>query len=211
MTQQAMDLRDLRLLAGQLALDFVNSIENRASDAPIEFLTSYAELVRWARHAGVLSDEEVRQLLAQAARDEPAAREVLVQALRLRDALHRVCVAIATGGEPDSVDLEQVQGAYARALQNGRLRRGAGRFAWEWPHDGTDLESVLWPLARSAIELLTEGDPRRIKLCANPHGCGWLFYDGSKNGSRRWCSMEGCGSQIKMRRQYAKRRAVRRA
>jgi predicted RNA-binding Zn ribbon-like protein len=47
-----------------------------------------------------------------------------------------------------------------------------------------------------------------VKVCANPHGCGWLFYDSSKNGSRRWCSMEGCGSSIKNRRQYARRKAA---
>ena len=81
------------------------------------------------------------------------------------------------------------------------------RFAWNWRPDEQRLDQLLWPVARSAVELLTAGDPRRIKVCENPYGCGWLFYDGSKNGSRRWCSMEGCGSQVKMRRQYAKRRA----
>jgi predicted RNA-binding Zn ribbon-like protein len=62
---------------------------------------------------------------------------------------------------------------------------------------------------RSAVELLTTGDLRRIKVCENPYGCGWLFYDGSKNGSRRWCSMEECGGQSKARRQTARRRAAR--
>ena len=85
------------------------------------------------------------------------------------------------------------------------------RFTWEWRPDEQRLDQLLWPVARSAVELLTTGDPRRIKVCENPYGCGWLFYDGSKNGSRRWCSMEGCGSQVKMRRQYAKRRASARA
>jgi len=30
--------------------------------------------------------------------------------------------------------------------------------------------------------------------------CGWLFYDDSKGGQRRWCSMEACGTIEKMRR-----------
>ena len=90
-----------------------------------------------------------------------------------------------------------------------RLRAIDGRFDWDWQvdRDRITLDAPLWPIAFSAVELLTGREQDRIKVCANPDGCGWLFYDGSKNGSRRWCSMEGCGSKVKMRRQYAKRRA----
>jgi predicted RNA-binding Zn ribbon-like protein len=51
--------------------------------------------------------------------------------------------------------------------------------------------------------VLETGDPRHLEIHENPYGCGWLFYDGSENGSRRWCSMESCGNLVKMRRQYA--------
>jgi predicted RNA-binding Zn ribbon-like protein len=30
----------------------------------------------------------------------------------------------------------------------------------------------------------------------------------TKNGIRRWCSMQGCGSRAKARRQYARRQAA---
>jgi len=46
----------------------------------------------------------------------------------------------------------------------------------------------------------------RVRQCPGANDCGWLFYDTSRNGSRRWCSMEGCGSRVKMRQQYAKKR-----
>ncbi len=65
-------------------------------------------------------------------------------------------------------------------------------------------------MALSATGLLTSGELGRIKEC--PHeegGCGWLFYDASKNRSRRWCDMAGCGSRVKMRRMYARRRSER--
>jgi predicted RNA-binding Zn ribbon-like protein len=35
-------------------------------------------------------------------------------------------------------------------------------------------------------------------------GCGWLFVDESRNGSRRWCSMKDCGNRAKARRHYRK-------
>ncbi|MEO6889729.1 MAG: CGNR zinc finger domain-containing protein, partial [Ktedonobacteraceae bacterium] len=59
----------------------------------------------------------------------------------------------------------------------------------------------------SAVELLTSEEVKRVKECP-ARDCGWLFLDMSKNGSRQWCSMEGCGSRAKMRRQYARKRAV---
>jgi len=45
----------------------------------------------------------------------------------------------------------------------------------------------------------------RIKLCAG-EDCGWLFYDASRNLTRRWCSMADCGNLAKARRHYARRR-----
>jgi len=201
-----MPLQDLRLLGGAPCLDFVNSIEYRAGHAPEDFLTSYPDLVRWGQHAGLISDATAARLIARAAVDEPAAQETLHQALGLRAALHRLFLAVATRHDPDPADLEQLRRTYVDALSGATLMPEGERLTWGWRPDEQRLDQLLWPVARSAVELLTTGDPRRIKVCENPYGCGWLFYDGSKNGSRRWCSMEGCGSQVKMRRQHAKRR-----
>lgn len=62
------------------------------------------------------------------------------------------------------------------------------------------------PLATLAIawsELVTTGDAARLKRCAE-HTCGWVFWDISKNRSRRWCSMKVCGNRNKSR-SYASR------
>ena len=208
MTSQRMAVEDLRLLGGWLCLDFVNSIENRTGHMPEDFLTSYPDLVRWGAHAGLVTDDAAARLIARAAADEPAAREALQRALALRAALHRLFLAVATGQRPDPADLERLRRVYTDVMSGATLVPDDERFTWQWRPDEQRLDHLLWPMARSAVELLTAGDPRRVKVCENPYGCGWLFYDGSKNGSRRWCSMEGCGSQVKMRRQYAKRRAL---
>ena len=69
------------------------------------------------------------------------------------------------------------------------------------PHE---LGRPLWLVAESAADLLTDGTLGRIKECPGAGDCGWLFYDTSRNGRRRWCGMEGCGSRVKMRRHYAR-------
>ncbi len=81
-----------------------------------------------------------------------------------------------------------------------------GGFAWEWDAGGDVLARPLWALARSAADLLTSPRLSRVRECPGEDGCGWLFLDTSKNGSRRWCSMQGCGSRAKARRYAGRRR-----
>ncbi len=38
----------------------------------------------------------------------------------------------------------------------------------------------------------------RIKVCGSPD-CRWAFVDGTRNRSRRWCDMAGCGNRAKNR------------
>jgi len=101
-----------------------------------------------------------------------------------------------------------LQADYLAALAQARLAPIERGHEWPWREDDGALDRPLWAVVRSAVEVLTTGDPVRIKACPEPDGCGWLFYDTSKNGSRQWCSMEGCGSRAKMRHHYARRRAA---
>jgi predicted RNA-binding Zn ribbon-like protein len=68
------------------------------------------------------------------------------------------------------------------------------------------LNIVLSEIARSFAEVLVEGDARRIKICENPD-CKWIFYDQSRNRTRRWCEgATGCGNLLKVRRCRARKR-----
>ena len=116
---------------------------------------------------------------------------------------------MARGEELALSDLEALTVAHREALAHSHVVPTAGGFAWAMDKDN-DLEGLLWPVTLSATGLLTSGELERVKEC--PHeegGCGWLFYDASKNRSRRWCDMAGCGSRVKMRRMYARRRSER--
>ena len=84
-------------------------------------------------------------------------------------------------------------------------RHGAPTFEWSWDQGGAELDRVLWPVVLAAAELLTSGEPARLKLCGG-HDCSWLFLDQSKNRSRRWCSMQDCGNRVKAKRHYASKR-----
>ena len=196
----------LRIVGGNLALDFVNTVDGEP-DGPTGFdnLRSYEDLVAWGHRVGILSEERARRLLREARRRSSEAEAVHDRALELRDDLYELFRAIARGTGPSPGGLEALGRAESEALSRARLAPGEEGFVWEWPDDG-DLAVVLWPVVHAATELLTSGPLDRVKACV---GCHWLFVDESRNRSRRWCTMEVCGTHEKVRR-YLERRAARR-
>jgi len=203
-------IASLRLVGGDLALDFVNTVDGapgiEAYEDGFECLKGYGDLVYWGHHAGLLTEAEAEGLLREGRERRSEAKAAHERALSLRSDLYALFRAIAEGGSPGPESLEALRRAERDALARARLARAAdGNFSWEW-RQGEDLDGVLWPVAHSATELLTSGPLDRLKSCV---GCWWLFIDNSRNKSRRWCTMEDCGTHEKMRR-YVARRAARR-
>jgi predicted RNA-binding Zn ribbon-like protein len=194
-----------KLYGGNLCLDFANTVEPRAAEPQHDHLHGYADLVRWARHAGALDEAQAERLLAAAASRQQAAEASFAAAIDLREATYRTFAAVATGASPASSDLDVLQRAYAEAMRHVRLRPSSDRLTWEWEDD--QLDRAWWPMARAALDLATAGPLDRVKQC--PPGCGFLFFDASKNRIRRWCSMDECGGHEKARRQTARRRSAR--
>jgi predicted RNA-binding Zn ribbon-like protein len=46
------------------------------------------------------------------------------------------------------------------------------------------------------IQLSGKPTASRFKACPGPD-CGWVFWDTTRNRSRRWCDMAGCGNRAK--------------
>jgi predicted RNA-binding Zn ribbon-like protein len=191
----------LRVVGGNLALDFVNTQDG---DPPLECLRDYGDLVAWSVWVGLLTAGEGELLRGESERGSEDAGVAYRDALELRGALYGVFRAVAEGGDAPWRGLEILRGYEREALSRGTLVQGDRGFDWEWK-DGRDLARMLWPVAHAATELLTSGDLDRLKLCA---GCYWVFLDASRNHSRRWCTMEVCGTDEKKRRYVAKRRGV---
>ncbi|MFF3495276.1 CGNR zinc finger domain-containing protein [Streptomyces sp. NPDC002795] len=72
--------------------------------------------------------------------------------------------------------------------------------------DLTAPRKALAALAIAWSELAVTGEAARLKRCSE-HACAWVFWDTSKNRSRRWCSMRVCGNRAKARR-YAARQST---
>jgi predicted RNA-binding Zn ribbon-like protein len=196
-----------RLLGGHIALDFINTACGEGSDELFECLRSYEDLVAWGYYVGLLRDPGASRLLRSARNRPSESKSTYRRALHVRGALSEVFHAIGQGRRPPIASLAALREAHREGLAHARLSRNDGGFGWTWT-DADDLARMIWPIVYRATDLLTNGELDRIKTCP---GCGWLFFDASKNRSRRWCTMEdGCGSHEKMRR-YIARRAAKRA
>jgi len=189
-----------------LCLEFVNTLLWHASEHPEETLQSYADLVTWARGVKLVSDHEARKLLRDAA-DRPAeASQVLKRATALREAIYRIFVALVHEKSPAEADLAELNNMLTKMTSGARIVKTARGFAWSWGVGEDALDSLMWPIALSAAELLISEKCERVGQCANDRGYGWLFLDTSKNRSRRWCDINDCGNRAKQRRHYERTR-----
>lgn len=192
------------LSGGALGLDFANTWSDRGRPET-DGLRGYADLLAFARQAGSLDEGEAARLAARSEREPGAAAAAFGRALDLREALYRLFSAAAAGRPPAAGDLALVNAALPEALARLRLEpRGSG-FGWAWEEKAAEpLDAPLWPVLRSAAELLTSEELPRVRECAAT-SCTWLFVDRSRNRSRRWCSMETCGNRAKAHRHYRRR------
>ncbi|HYD98134.1 MAG TPA: ABATE domain-containing protein [Alphaproteobacteria bacterium] len=197
----------LHLAADALCLDFTNTSSGRHSEDWLDHLTSYRMLSVWAEHAGAIDAATAALLRDKAAAMPRQAEIVLLDAVALREAIYRIFSAVAERGQAGETDLAVLDGAHLRAQRHRHLRAGPSGFALEWRPEGPALDRLLWPVAESAVELLTRGRLDRVKVCPGHH-CGWLFLDTTKNGTRRWCSMEVCGNRAKQRAIQARKKAA---
>jgi predicted RNA-binding Zn ribbon-like protein len=203
--------RRFELRGGVPCLDFVNTLSWRLTDRPVEYLGSYEDLLAWGRQAGLLAPDETKALSRRAATDPEEARATLSRAVALREAVHRVLSTTIADEPRDEDALLTLNRELSGALSRLRVAPAAGdSYVWTWERGGVDgsrppLERPLWPMARSAAELLTSPKLDRVKICAG-EGCGWMFLDESRNASRRWCDSRDCGNRERVRRHLARKR-----
>lgn len=201
----------MKFVGGSLCLDFVNTVDAWVStlggthlrpygDTELrEKLVDYEALVRWSQLAAAISVEDVGHLLELSASHEIAAVATLNRAHRLRRALYRILKSVLQRWEPESVDVDLLLRELATARKHEQLEHCNGVFHWMWDKPSGALDSVLWPVARSAVELLTSADLSRLRQCKGDE-CGWMFLDTSRNRRRHWCDMSDCGNRDKVRR-----------
>lgn len=198
----------IRLVGGNICLDFVNTANGRRTNGSLgsieENLCVPRDVVTWARRAELIGPDEDRILTAVIESDPPKAEAHLALFVAFRDHLHQLLKATIDGRE-DRKGARELDRMLARTLRYRHFEQCGGRFQWAWDLDITAenlFDRILGRVALAAADLLTGDNLDRMRICSS-HDCDWLFVDTSKGGRRRWCQMDVCGNRAKARRHAA--------
>jgi predicted RNA-binding Zn ribbon-like protein len=172
---------DMTATAADLVLveEFLNTLDQRTFSwhgrkfVPGDELTSPQALSAWLQEHDLAAGDR-----------EPGPSD-LTAALALRTALRQALAEDADGT------------ATAQALARFPLHLApdpAGRLRITATSGTAGLDAIVETVATR----VADGGWKRLKLCASPD-CRRAFYDTSRNGTGRWCTMEACGNRHKTR------------
>ena len=170
------------------SIDFVTTVGERWRRS-FERLREPEDLGRWFVEAGIL--------------EEPPAisAKLLGEARVLREAIYRTA-KLAGRDAGSAEDLAEIN-RWAAMPSLAPALSADGEVTWSAPRPGA--AALAW-LARDAIDLIGGPLAGRVKECARPD-CALLFVDVSRPGTRRWCTMDGCGNKAKTAAYRARNRA----
>jgi predicted RNA-binding Zn ribbon-like protein len=201
-TMHNSDWRSGFLFVGnQLALDFLNTCPVQGGE-PVELLSDFGALLRWFQAAGLLAPSEAARLSQD--RKESAQAEHTVEGMRvLRERLRKEVLAWEHGGTLHRTTIDYLNRLMADHPMLTRLKKTGEPPTSELWFEARRPEDLFAPVAHSAALLFANVDRARVRKCGE---CVLHFYDTSKKGTRRWCSMQLCGNRLKVAAYAARQR-----
>lgn len=198
-----------RIVGGHPALELVNTVAPRVpggADGEHDYLPVAEELLAWGRRTGLLDEAEAKAVGAAWGSAPGTAGQALHATVEIREAVYTV-LSRRDGSAEVAAALELLTLRWSAAAARSVLVPGG---AVAELVVGTSPASMIPDrLVSAGVELLRTVDLRQLRACPiEEGGCGWLFLDRSRNGSRRWCSMEDCGTRAKIRKLSARRKSA---
>lgn len=200
---QDSDWRDGFLFVGnQLALDFLNTCPVQNGKV-MELLPDFSSLLRWFQAARLLDSRQANNL-RQRWGDSTSARHTVEAMREVRERLRKEVIAWEHGNEVRRSTLDELNRLMAQYPMLIRLKETGSAFSTELWFKPQRPEELFAPLAYRAATLFADADRSRVRKCGQ---CVLHFYDTSKKGTRRWCSMQLCGNRLKVAAYAARQRA----
>lgn len=182
-----------KLIGEEISLDFINTISWPDTEWEHDWLHNADNFIKWAVAADVISKQNSKKLSEQS---NAALNNQMKDVYLVRKEVAKILTAFAFEDKPDAVVVKKADDLYHRIVKHRHIN--AKNYEWIWDEPAT-LSDLLNPVIWNAVYIITELDHSRLKYCGS---CKWLFYDKTKNKSRKWCDMEDCGSRDKALRYY---------
>lgn len=180
-------------VANRPILDFLNT-KPVLAQGPTELLLDVHALERWLIAAGIMHSAKTKAML-RSWRHLPEAALFLKELIAFRERLRGAVLRVETGFTPPEEFIREVNAGLLRHPLVTALHKREGQIVRE-PYFELKQPADLWaPIFDGAADLLNEPETQRIRQC---EACVIHFFDTSKKGSRRWCSMNICGNKLKV-------------
>jgi predicted RNA-binding Zn ribbon-like protein len=171
------------------------------ADAPTELLPDVRALERWLIASGMVAAPKTRAIV-RGWRHSTAATAFLERLIAFRERLREAVLRIENGSLPTDAFLAEVNSLLLQYPRRTSLRKQDGKVIRETLFEPRRPADLWAPIIDATADLLAETESSRIRKCES---CVVHFFDTSKKGSRRWCSMNICGNKHKVAA-YQKRR-----
>jgi predicted RNA-binding Zn ribbon-like protein len=160
-------------------------------------------LERWLIASGTITSTKAKATL-RSWRESAEAAAFLKQLIAFREKLREAVLRLEAGSPPADAFLTEVNSLLMQHPLPALLRRREGKVIRETSFE-LHRPSDLWaPIIDATADLLAESDLSRIRMCES---CVVHFFDTSKKGARRWCSMNICGNKLKVAAYQRRRRS----
>jgi predicted RNA-binding Zn ribbon-like protein len=189
-------------VANRPILDLLNT-KPVLADGPTELLPDVRALERWLIASGMVSSAKSKATV-RSWRTSTEAAVFLEQLIAFREKLRDAVLRIESGSSLTDAFLAEVNSLLLQHPRQTSLRKRDGMVIREMFFDPRKPTDLWAPIIDAAADLLTEMDSSRIRKCES---CVVHFFDTSKKGSRRWCSMNICGNKLKVAA-YQRRKRV---
>ncbi|MEM7345238.1 MAG: CGNR zinc finger domain-containing protein [Chloroflexota bacterium] len=186
-----------------MALDFVNT-QVKNHDEPVDLLTDFNQLTVWLTQAH-LFDDIAMQAARQTWGNATAGSTLLKQSREFRQVIRQMIDRIIHQNVIETETIEAINTLLETRAGHLQLVADKEGYKTQFYYQATRPLHLLAPIAEATAHFLDSATLSRLKQCGNPD-CIRYFYDSTKNRSRRWCSMEGCGNRMKVAAYYARKR-----
>ncbi len=185
-------------IGGHPALDFINTNSHRLDPkSSVDRFNTVEKILSWLEYQLLVPATQIRRINHESHKELD--QRLVKTVSRLRKQVEKVFDALTIGEQVPANSFASIlktsSDPQIQVLNTEVDLNQPNKF--EIKQINTKSISAL--LALLAVEAVLKLPKDRIRSCPR---CGWLFFDRSKGGRRKWCDMKACGNREKVARHY---------
>ncbi len=185
----------LRMIAGQSALDLLNTVKYRGEVDNGDRFNTFSDIVQWALLADIINDKECKILDNQ--KDNSKHVTLFDQLCEFREHFRIILTPESNEKKQVEKSIQSIENTIAQLRPSIKINASTSSLQKIYPiNNSSDLKSRI---VACVSDLLENRESHTIKQCSGTD-CDWLFADVTKAKRRKWCDTKTCGNLARVRK-----------